>query len=151
MKPTAGRGERKVPAADKPFFDTNIAIYAFTASDARKAAAIRLFDKGGTVGVQTLNEFANVASRKLRVPWEQIRQGIEAICLLCPSPVPVTLAIHSHATRIAERWGFGLYDSLMIAAALESGCNILYSEDLQDGQVVEGLTIRNPFLSEMAD
>ena len=65
---------------------------------------------------------------------------------LCPSPLPITMELHEAAIKIAERHGFGIYDALVIAAALESECAILYSEDFQDGQTFDGrLTIRNPF------
>jgi predicted nucleic acid-binding protein len=52
---------------------------------------------------------------------------------------------HDQALRIAERYGFQIYDSLIVAAALEAGCTTLYSEDMQDGQSIDTLTIRNPF------
>ena len=92
------------------------------------------------------NEFVNVAHRKLRRSWPEIMKAVGAIRELCPSPVPITLATHDATIRIASHTGYQFYDALIIASALESGCTTLFSEDLQDGQVVEGrLTIRNPF------
>ena len=65
-----------------------------------------------------------------------------------PPPLPITLATHEAALGIAARFGYRIYDSLIIASALEAACATLYSEDMQDGQVIEGrLTIRNPFRS----
>jgi predicted nucleic acid-binding protein len=73
-------------------------------------------------------------------------KAVGAIRELCPSPVPITLVTHDAALGIASRTGYQFYDALIIASALESGCTTLFSEDLQDGQVVEGrLTICNPF------
>ncbi len=72
---------------------------------------------------------------------------MNAIRVLCPAPVPITIETHEAALRVAQKYGYQIYDALVIAAALEAGCDTLYSEDLQDGQVVlDGqLTIRNPF------
>src|SRR5262249_10576785 len=93
-------------------------------------------------------ELANVAHRKLKMRWTEIAAALEAIKELCPSPVPLTLATHDAALRVAVSHGYRVYDALIIAAALESECSTLYSEDLQAGQVIGGrLTIRNPFAS----
>jgi predicted nucleic acid-binding protein len=98
------------------------------------------------IGVQTLNEFGAVAARKLGMPWEEILDALSALRELCPSPpVPLTVKTHDAALRIAGRYGYHIYDSLVIAAALEARCNTLFSEDMNDGQTIEGLTIRNPF------
>ena len=60
---------------------------------------------------------------------------------------PVTEDTHDRGVDIAERYGFSLYDSLIIAAAREAGCTTLFSEDLQHRQVIDGaLTVRNPFV-----
>ena len=97
------------------------------------------------LGVQTLNEFVAVAVRKLGMPWEEVLEALSAIRVLFPSPVPLTVQTHDRALRIAGRYGYHIYDSLVIAAALEARCNTLFSEDMNDGQTVEGITIRNPF------
>jgi predicted nucleic acid-binding protein len=66
--------------------------------------------------------------------------------VLCLPPLPLTLSIHEAALEISARTGYQFYDALIIAAALEAGCTPLFSEDLHDGQVINGgLTIRNPF------
>ena len=73
-------------------------------------------------------------------------EALDAIRILCPSPAAITISTHETALKLAEDHGYEVYDALVIAAALESGCSTLYSEDLQDGQVIDGkLTIRNPF------
>ena len=129
----------------KPFFDTNVLIYAFSAADPRRPIALDLLLAGGTVGVQTLNEFVNVATRKLKTPWPEAMLWLETVEKLCPPAIPMTLSVHRRGLRIAEDYGYHLYDSLMLAAALEASCTIFYSEDMHDGQAVESLTIRNPF------
>ncbi len=65
--------------------------------------------------------------------------------LLCPDPLPTTITTHNLALEIAARYGYRIYDSLVIAAALEASCDTLFSEDMQDGQKIGNLTIRNPF------
>ena len=130
----------------KAFLDTNVLIYAVTQSDARAARAEELLASGGMVSVQILNEFTAVARRKLQMPWAEVAEAVGAFLVLCPSPIPVTLEIHGAARTIAEKLGCNIYDALVVAAALEAGCGILYSEDFQDGQKIEGrLTVRNPF------
>lgn len=129
------------------FFDTNILIYALEAGDPRSPIAQQLLSQGGIVSVQSLNEFVAVARRKLRSPWPKIAESLTAIQTLCPSPTPITVATHVKGVQIAERYGYRIYDSLLIASALEAGCKVLYSEDLRNGQVIEGLRIENPFPS----
>ena len=131
----------------KVFFDTNILIYAIAQNDPRGPRAEALLVAGGLVGVQVLNEFVSVARRKMRMPWKDVIEALDAIRVLCASPVPVTISTHETALRVAENYGFEIYDALVVAAALESGCAILYSEDLQHGQLIDRkLTVRNPFL-----
>ena len=130
----------------KAFLDTNVLIYAVTQSDARAARAEELLIAGGVVSVQILNEFAAVARRKMQMPWAEVAEAVEAFLVLCPTPVAVTLEIHNAARAIADKMGCNIYDALVVAAALDAGCATLYSEDFQDGQVIEGkLTVQNPF------
>jgi predicted nucleic acid-binding protein len=131
---------------DKVFFDTNVLIYMTARGDQRQGRAQQLLEQGGIISVQVLNEFAAVARRKMRMPWEDVIAALDDIQLLCPSPVPTTLDTHHSALRIALQYGFGIYDALVVAAAIEARCTTLYSEDLQDGQVIEKqLRVRNPF------
>ena len=133
------------------FLDTNVLIYAFAKDDPRTGIAEGLLAAGGVLGVQTLNEFVAVAVRKLAMPWAEILDALRSLRVLCPSPEPLNVHTHEGALRIAERYGYHIYDSLVIAAALQARCKILFSEDLHDGQVIEGLTIRNPFAGVKAD
>jgi predicted nucleic acid-binding protein len=132
-------------AADKAFFDTNVLIYAFSARDPRQNKALDLLLAGGAISVQTLNEFLNVVISKMKTPWPDAMTWVETILELCLPPVPITIGVHRHGVRIACAHGYHIYDSLMLAAALEASCTVFYSEDLHDGQMIESLAIRNPF------
>jgi len=130
----------------RSFFDTNVLIYAFAKNDRRTEAAEKILIAGGVVGVQTLNEFVAVSIRKLSMSLKEVVEAVNVICALCPSPVPITIETHNAELRIMQRYVYHIYDSLMISAALEASCQTLYSEDMRNGQVIDGLTIRNPFL-----
>jgi len=130
----------------KRFLDTNVLVYATLSDDPRRAAAERALDAGGTVSVQVLNEFANVARGKLRRPWARIEATLDLIRSKVDRIRPVTVATHDRAIELARDHGFSFYDALIVAAALEANCDALLTEDMQDGRTIEGLTIRNPFL-----
>jgi predicted nucleic acid-binding protein len=127
------------------FVDTNILLYAMVPEDSRSAAAEVLLQTHPAISVQVLNEFANVTRRKLRWSWPRIEEGLAAIQQLCGPPRALTLDTHRSAIDIARRHGLSVYDALIVAAALEAGCTTLYSEDMQDGQKIHVITIRNPF------
>lgn len=135
----------------KVFFDTNVLVYAFASRtqippDARAEKAEELLGLGGIISVQVLNEFADVASRKLRLDWDSIEKGLNAIVLLCGRALPLEVETHSLAVQLSKRYGFRIYDSLIVAAAEQAGCDMLYSEDLQHGQRIGKVKIVNPFL-----
>ncbi len=127
------------------FFDTNVLIYAQEAGRkgdlARAALAV-----GGKISVQVLNEFAAVSRRKQGKDWPEIAEAIDDALVLVDPPVPLTLELHAAAVTFARDHGFSFYDALIVAAAVEAGCDTLYSEDMQHGRAIGGLTIRNPFL-----
>jgi predicted nucleic acid-binding protein len=144
--PVGGSTVKKLMSGKKPFLDTNILIYAHIgAADQRAITAQQLIEAGGIIGVQQLNEFVSVARRKLKRSWKEVLTALEDIRILCPDPIPISVGMHDTSLGIAERYGFSIYDSLVIVAALEADCDTLYSEDMQSGQNIEGLTIRNPF------
>jgi predicted nucleic acid-binding protein len=133
---------------DKPFFDTNVLVYSIIEEDPRKLRARELLAAGGVISAQVLNEFVSVVRRKVRMPWHDVRTGLQWFRILCRNPVPLTIETHQEGVRIAEQYGYGIYDSLIVASALEAKCDVIYSEDFQDRQVIEArLMIRNPFTS----
>jgi predicted nucleic acid-binding protein len=131
--------------AAEAFFDTSVLIYLLAANDSRTGIAQSLLAGGGVISVQLLNEFAAVARRKTQMSWEQIEQALADIRILCEAPVGLTTEIHEAGLSLAERYGFHVYDALIVASALYAGCKVLYSEDMQDGQIIGSLTIQNPF------
>jgi predicted nucleic acid-binding protein len=126
------------------FFDTNVLVYAVS-SDSRKIQADRILRAGGIVSVQVLNEFANVARNKLRHGWADIELALGKFRLLFGAVQPLTIETHAAALTLARDHGLSFYDALIVAAAIEAGCDILYSEDMPHGRVIGGLTIQNPF------
>ena len=129
----------------KAFFDTNVFLYLLSSNIEKADQAESILQSGGIISVQVLNELVNVARRKLALPWEDINEFLELIRSLCLTE-PLTLETHSTGVYIAERYGFSVYDSMIVAAALIAGCQVLYSEDMQDGQRIDDqLQISNPF------
>jgi predicted nucleic acid-binding protein len=126
-----------------------VLIYAMVSGDSRRERAQQLVAQGGVISVQVLNEFVAVARRKMRMPWEDVIEALDAVRVLFPSPVSLTLNTHEAALKIAQQYGFGVYDALIAAAALEANCSTLYSEGMEDGQIIDGqMTIQNPFRFE---
>jgi predicted nucleic acid-binding protein len=127
------------------FFDTNIVLYLLSGDNVKADRAEELLAIGGIISVQVLNEFTSVALKKLRMTWPEIRDVLAQVRAVCPVE-GLYLDTHDRAVQVAERYGLSFYDALIVAAALIAGCSTLYSEDLQDGQVIERqLTICNPF------
>ena len=127
------------------FLDSNVLLYAFTA-DPRAVTARSLLERGAVISVQGLNEFANVARRKLGRTWAEVHEALNSIRDVCRTVVPLDIETHADALRIAERYGYGIFDALMISSAVRAECDVLWSEDIHDGHLVEKrLRIANPF------
>jgi predicted nucleic acid-binding protein len=133
--------------SEPPFFDSNVVIYAFTHAGEKTDKARELLSLGGIVSVQVLNETANTLHRKFATGWPRIAEIIESVLEGCPNPLALSLETHRASLRISQRYGFSLYDSLIVASALDAGCTTLYTEDMQHGQIIDGLRIENPFHS----
>ena len=130
----------------KVFLDTNVVLYTLAEGDPRRPIARTRLAQGGTISVQVLNKFATVARRKLKLSWPEVYKALAVVRTLCPPPVPLTLATHEAALALASQHSFSLYDALIVASALEAGCDTLLSEDMQHGRVIDArLTITNPF------
>ena len=127
------------------FFDTSVLMYLLSQEPKKAERAEELLEAGGVISVQVLNEMANAATRRNRLPWPAVRETLEIVRTLTHVEA-LTLDMHERALDIAERYQFSFYDSLIVAAALESHCSILYCEDLQNGQRIErSLRVVNPF------
>ena len=127
------------------FIDTNVLLYLLS-EDIRKADLAERLLLGSQISVQVLNEIANVARRKLNMPWAEINEFLNLIRSLC---VVQTLSVETHeqGCAIAERYSLSLYDAMIVAAAILADCTILYSEDMQHGlHINKQLQIQNPFV-----
>lgn len=128
------------------FFDTNILLYLLSGEGARADLAERLLERGGVISVQVLNEFASVATRKLRLTLAEIKEVLQTLQACCEVQ-PLTLETHQRGIALAERYQLPLYDAMIAASALLSDCDVLYSEDFQHSMKLDGsLKIENPFL-----
>ena len=126
------------------FFDTNVLLYLLSKDTAKADRAEVLIASGGIISVQVLDEFASVASRKLALTILEIREILSTIGEVCIVK-PLDIETHKLGLDMAERYGFSIYDGLIVAAAALAGCTILYTEDLQHGQMIEKLLIQSPF------
>ena len=124
------------------FLDTNVLIYA-QGGGRKSEVARQAILAGGVISVQVLNEFAAVLRRKFRFEWDIIAEAIADARIALDPVRPIDVAIHTEA--LARSHGFSFYDSLIVASALEAGCDTLLTEDLQTGRRIAGLTIVDPF------
>ncbi len=130
----------------KAFFDTNVILYLVSDDAENSRRSQDLMTMGGVVSVQVLNEFTSVVRRKQSMPWDDVHRVLDGLRLAC-SIVPLTEDTHVRALRYAERNQLHICDANIIAAAALAGCATLYSEDMHDGLVIDGVTIRNPYTS----
>lgn len=138
--------------SDRFFLDTNIFVYAFDdsapAKSHRALALIRdaLTRRSGVISFQVIEEFFNVALRRFSHPMSmpEAQQYLTTVFrpLLAVNSTP---ALYFGALQVCEKHGFSWYDAIIVAAAMEAKCDILYSEDLQHGRKLNDLRIENPF------
>jgi predicted nucleic acid-binding protein len=137
----------------KSFLDTNIIVYAFDQSSPKKAKiAQRLVadgaaDKQAIISYQVVQEFINVALRGFRLVI--VKSDLESFVLTALFPMMAISSSPSlmiEALRLHGQHQLAWYDALIVAAALQGGCKVLYSEDMQHGQRFGGLVVQNPFL-----
>ena len=127
------------------FADTNVAIYTLDVAEPKSQQAVAVMQRGPIISTQVVNEFLSVLLSKRKLGRPQAHELARALMQLC-DVVSVTPAITAQAMTLSERYQLSHWDSLIVAAALETGCEILYTEDMQDGQEFEGrLTVKNPF------
>lgn len=127
------------------FLDSNVVLYLLSADSTKADKAESLLVAGPVISVQVLNEVTHVCRRKLQMNWNEITQFLELVRKFC-KVVPLTEAIHDRARMIAELHKLSFYDACIVAAAATTGCQTLYSEDMNHGQRLEdGLSVKNPF------
>ncbi len=111
------------------FVDTNVLVYAFTPESEKVRTAEALLGAEPVISVQGLNEMVNVLRRKRAFTWPEIDVVVGAVVMLCQVR-PQSLATHTLARQLAERYRFSWWDSLQLASALEAGATSFWSEDL---------------------
>jgi predicted nucleic acid-binding protein len=130
----------------RAFFDSNALVYLYSVDEPIKQsqALSALLSFECVISQQVINEFCNVNIQKKKMPLDKLKAVVENICYLFPL-VSIEDRTVVYAITIHGRYGYSFYDSLIIAAAIESDSKYLFTEDLQDGQVIDGLTIANIF------
>lgn len=139
--------------SDRVFLDTNVFVYSLTTSiPAKQAIATKLIKENiasgkGTISFQIVHEFFSVAFRRFKPPMSLIEaEQFLAMPLRPLLAVHSSYSLYSQALLLKNRHAISWYDSLIIAAAIESECGILYTEDLQHGQKFDSVVVQNPFL-----
>lgn len=134
------------------FLDTNIFVYSMDGSDPAKAAVARelirthLSRRTGVISFQVVQEFFNVASKRFQSPLSGDDETAYLFTVLAPLlAVHSSTGLYSAGLRLSRRYRISWFDSLIVAAAIEARCAVLYSEDLQNGAVFEGVRVENPF------
>jgi predicted nucleic acid-binding protein len=127
------------------FLDSNIVLYLASGHQATADRAEELVNNGGTISAQVLNEIANVARRKMGMSWPETRNFLLIVRALL-NVEPVTIETHDAGIALAERYQLSVYDGMIASAALLAECDTLFSEDLQDGLLIDNrLRVVNPF------
>jgi predicted nucleic acid-binding protein len=134
----------------KPFLDTNVLVYAVLSDDPRRPTAEQLLAAGGTLSVQVLNEFANVARSKLKWPWLDIETTLALVRGRSGRVRDISVLTHDAALALARDHGLAFYDALIVASAIEAGCDTLFTEDMPHDRKFGRLAIVNPFLESAA-
>jgi len=133
---------------DKAFLDSNILIYLYSEDDKNKRNIAQniLDDNDCMTSIQAMNEISSVWFRKLMWSADKIKDHLDNIEQVCDEIITISRATINKALSLKERYEFSYFDSLMPSSALEGDCNIIFSEDMSDGQIIEKtLKIVNPF------
>ena len=136
---------------DKIFLDTNILVYSYSNSEPQKqTVAINLIADNNTfISTQVLQELVNTVTRKFKLSYSDAINALNECCQNNILHINTSETI-SQACKIADRYRFSFYDSLIVASAIESDCSVLYSEDMSNNQSINNqLIIRNPFIVEV--
>ncbi|WP_102108300.1 PIN domain-containing protein [Oceaniglobus roseus] len=126
------------------FADTNVVLYLL-GEGAKADRAEAVLARRPRISVQVLNEAAVNCRRKAGMDWTETAAFLAGVRALCPVE-PLTAETHDVGRALAERYGFAVYDGMIVAAALLAGCTTLWSEDMHGGLLVEGrLRLVDPF------
>ena len=144
---TAGRSTGQNCTTVPAFADTNVVVYAFAKDDAKIAVAEGILEKQPTISVQVINEFLNVCRIKLGMDVPTRHNLARELIAGC-NVVALEPRLVEKAMEVEVQGQISYWDALIVAAALLSGCDTLYTEDLQHGRTFDGqLTVVNPFVA----
>ncbi len=139
--------------SDRYFIDTNVFIYSFDQTQpAKQDRSKQLIQAGlqtglGIISTQVIQEFLHVATRKFAVPMKPddskayLRLVMNPLCQVYPD-----LSLYEACLDLQVETGYSFFDSLILAATIRGGCDFLFTEDMQDGQEINSMTIKNPFI-----
>ena len=132
----------------KSFIDSNVLIYC-TDDSMRAETVEQLLAADANISIQVLNEFTNVLFKKRALPLKQIRKWCDTLMDVCEVH-ELNVKTHSLALQLMAKYKLSFYDANIVSASGLAGCDVLYSEDMQDGLIVRfpdktTLSIRNPF------
>ena len=133
----------------KPFIDSYVVLYLLSGDAAKADRAEAIFEAGGVISIQVLNEVTSVCLRKLKMPWEEVDALLRAVKAAC-DVLPLTVESHEKAVTLAKRFKLSFYDAHIVATAEISGAEVLFSEDMQSGLLIDGLVIQNPFAGALS-
>jgi len=134
---------------DRVFLDTNILVYLYSVDEADKRDAsfefVNSFDC--ITSIQALNEASNVWFRKHNLSKNEVVKYLDEIEAVCEDIMLVRRKTINLAMEIKDRYGYSFFDCLMLASAIEANCSLILTEDMQDGQIIDGtLKITSPFI-----
>lgn len=141
---TSSTGMKPIPVT-RYFLDTNVLVYATERSSTKALRANELIMGKAVISVQVLNEFTRVLMRKAGKTVEEVKLALAPI-KLGAEVFPLTRETHELALEIVRRHNFAIFDANIVAAAELAGCDVLYTEDLNEGQRIGRVTICNPFM-----
>ncbi len=127
-------------------FDSNVLLYLADSDRAKSDRTEALLVDGGVVTPLVLAEVAFVMAKRWKRPWVEVNAML-ATFRANTSTLPLTSDAFDRGIKYAERYQLQIYDAIIVASAVIAGCTTLYSEDMHNGLVIDGLTIRNPFVT----
>jgi predicted nucleic acid-binding protein len=127
------------------FFDTNVLVYVASGDPDKAARAEAVISDGGVISVQVLNELTTIARRKMRMTWAET-EGFLSVFRGLLTVEAITVETYETGLAFAERYNLSICDAMIAASAFHAECDVLWSEDMQDGMTLgDRVRIVNPF------
>lgn len=129
------------------FLDTNVLVYLNASNDQKFQIVRELIKLGGVISVQVLNEYCTIMTKKYKRDWEEVARHCHDFETAF-HVADLTLETQILARNYARRYAYSIYDANIIASAKLAKCEVVMSEDMQHGQIIEGVRITNPFVNQ---